>query len=150
MRPYEIVCAQCLWAVGAVQPRQPPAADSQRAPCRRCPIHLRPQREQCHLARRGVAHCRARVPVVHPSAATGVCSFVKGLTGMVGSPKVAAGATGQVPLRGAGTGGGGPPLAAGHPHARHASGGSATLCNGSGSHTSPHVRRFFRNFARTD
>ena len=50
---YEIVCVQLLWVVGAVQPHQPPAADSRQAPCCKCPAHQ-------HTTVRTVAAAMAR------------------------------------------------------------------------------------------
>ena len=47
------------------------AADVRPAPCRLCPIHLKPQCEQCQVARRGVAHCCARGHEGHPVAVVG-------------------------------------------------------------------------------
>ena len=64
-RPYKIVHVQCLWAMGAVRPRQPPATKCRPVPCHRFPIHQQPQCEQCRLVRRVVAHCCARGHVGH-------------------------------------------------------------------------------------
>ena len=74
-RPFEIVCAQRPRAVGAALPRPPPAADVKPAPYRLCPIHLKPQCEQCRLPRRGVAHCCARGHEGHPVAVAGAAAL---------------------------------------------------------------------------
>ena len=76
------------WAVGAVWPRQPPAADSRQAPCRRCPIHLQPQCEQCRLARHGVAHCCARGQVGHLAAVTGAVASSRVLRMCLAPPEL--------------------------------------------------------------
>ena len=70
-RPYEIVRAQRLRAVGVAQPRPPPLGDVTPAPCRLCPVHLQPQCEQCRLARRGWAHCCTRGHEGQPAAVAG-------------------------------------------------------------------------------
>ena len=89
--------------------------------------HLKPQCEQCRLARRGVAHYCAWGHEGHPVAVAGAArtpsgsgggsGLVKGPAGVVGAPGAATGAASQAPLRGAGTSGGRPPSAAGLPHA---------------------------------
>ena len=67
-RLYNIVRAQRPRAAGVARPRPPPSADVRPAPCRLCPVHPKPQCEQCRLARRGVAHSCARGHAGHPVA----------------------------------------------------------------------------------
>ena len=66
-RPYKIGRARGQW-LWPGRPRPPPAADVRPAPCRLCPIHVKPQCKQCRLARREVAHYCARGHKGHPMA----------------------------------------------------------------------------------
>ena len=75
--PYEIVRMQHPWAMGVAWPHPPPAAAVRPTPCRLCPIHLKPQCEQCRLAWRGVVHCCARGHEGHPVAVAGAATSSK-------------------------------------------------------------------------
>ena len=80
-RPYEIVRAQRSRVVGVARLRPPPAVGIRPAPCRPCPIHLKPQCEQCRLARRGVAH------EGHPVALAGVAASSRVLQAWLAPPE---------------------------------------------------------------
>ena len=97
-------------------PRPPPSADVRPAPCRLCPV-LRLQCEQCWLARRGVAHCCAPGHAGHLAAVAGAAASSRVLQAWL-APGATTGAARQAPLRGVGTGGRGPPPAAGLPLAQ--------------------------------
>ena len=107
MRPYEVVRVLCLRVVGAAWSRPPAAADVKPAPCRLCPIHLRPQCEQCRLPWWGVAHCYVRGHKGHLLAVAGAASSIKGFCRRGWRPWSRHRDPSQAPLRGAGSGGGG-------------------------------------------
>ena len=96
-----------------------PSADVSPAPCRLCPVHLQPQCEQCWLARRGVAHSCVRGHAGHPAAVAGAAASSWVLQAWLAPPELPLELPAmQAPLRGAATGGSGPPPAAGWPLAQ--------------------------------
>ena len=79
--------AQRPRAVGMARPRPPPAVDVRLAPCRLCPVHLKPQCEHCRLARRGVAHCCVRGHEGHPVAVAGTAASSRALQVWLAPPE---------------------------------------------------------------